>query len=237
MSRLAGNGAVGDRDRMAALNVAVMIPSRGRPAALRDAITCAQDHAASGVALYVGLDGDDDADYTGIGIEVAAVVHAKGRMRLGAWLNTLSKLALDDGQDVIGFTGDDHRLRTDGWDTLVTDAMPSMVYGDDLLQGERLPTACFWHRDVIAALGFYCPPVLTHFYLDDFWLRLATDLQCRTYLSGLVVEHLHPSAGKADRDATYDASEPLLQYDRVTFARYLAERYATDLQRAKAALT
>lgn len=102
----------------------------------------------------------------------------------------------------IGFMGDDHRIRTDGaWWNLVLDRNEAFVYGDDLLQGINLPTAVFIRGDVVAALGYFAPPVLQHLYADNAWLELGRASGSIHYEPRLVIEHMHPAAGKGDYDA------------------------------------
>jgi hypothetical protein len=193
------------------MSIAILTPSRGRPdrlAEMVDAIAATADSPAD-ITVYVGLDSDNFDDYKralawGWAAPVGQVV-VRPRMHLCPWVNELARFAWEDGHGIVGFMGDDHRPRTRGWDTQVERAMSKMnaglVYCDDGLQGERLPTAPFWHADVIAELGWFCPPQLTHMFLDNYWKLLADDLGRRAYLPGVLIEHLHPSAIGADGTA------------------------------------
>jgi len=123
---------------------------------------------------------------------------------------TLNKYAVEYARRYryIGFMGDDHRPRTERWDAQVIRTLAKMrvgmVYGDDLLQGAALPTAVFMAGNIINVLGWMAPPGLIHLYLDNFWLTFgnAMDDGIR-YLPNIVIEHMHPIAGKAPSDAGY----------------------------------
>jgi hypothetical protein len=133
----------------------------------------------------------------------------------------------------IGFLGDDHRPRTVGWDDKVIASLENhnVVYGNDLLQGENLPTAVFLRSEIIQKLGFMAPPTLVHLYLDNFWLELgkATTIE---YLPDVIIEHLHPFAGKAEWSDSYREVNDQALYDRdqQAFNEYMATQFAEDLR-------
>jgi hypothetical protein len=124
------------------------------------------------------------------------------------------------------FLGDDHRPRTAGWDGILIQAMqrrPSMAYSNDLLQGERLPTMITMTSDIVAALNGMVPPKMKHLYLDNFWKKLGQDLGALTYLDHVIVEHMHPVAGKAEWDEGYkevNATE-IYAFDALAYQNYI----------------
>ncbi len=117
----------------------------------------------------------------------------------------------------VGFMGDDHRPRTHGWDKLYLEALRELrtgiVYGNDLLQGENLPTQCAMTADIIRTLGYMAPPTLRHMYVDNYWRDLGRIARCLRYLPDVVVEHMHPLAGKADWDAGHLRVNDAAVYD------------------------
>jgi hypothetical protein len=142
----------------------------------------------------------------------------------------------------VGFMGDDHRPRTKGWDSRYVTALREMgtgiVYGDDLLQHEALPTQCAMTSDIIQALGYMAPPQLTHLYVDNFWLALGRAAGCIQYLQDVVVEHLHPIAAKAEWDEGHlrvNAQE-MHEKDNAAYRNWLYEGYnqAVDAVRSLA---
>lgn len=118
----------------------------------------------------------------------------------------------------IGFMGDDHCPRSVGFDAAYLDALREMgsglVYGNDLLQGERIPTQVAMTADIVRALGWMAPPVLHHLYVDNFWRDLGQHADCLRYLPDVIVEHRHPVAGKANWDAGYARVNDARVYER-----------------------
>lgn len=140
----------------------------------------------------------------------------------------------------IGFMGDDHRPRTKGWDQQYLDALRDLgtgiVYGNDLLQRQALPTQCAMTADIVRALGYMAPPSLTHMYVDNFWLALGAATDCIRYLPDVVVEHLHPAAGKAAWDEGYvRVNDPsMYSKDGTVFAEYVCETLPGDMEKVRA---
>lgn len=229
------------------MSVAVLCPSRERPERFRELLEAIDATAAKPVRVYLGVDCDDPtlAGY-GEACGPFATVDVCGgpRRSLARWLDDLSAQAVSDGHSIIGFMGDDHRPRTEGWDEIVHRGMlatpggPGMVYGRDGLQNERLPTWCFWSADVIRALGFFCPPPQEHMYLDNFWLALARGIGRCAYVPEILVEHMHPSVGKAAPDDGYARVEALSDGDAHAWERYVTDgSLSADIDRVLRAVS
>jgi len=194
--------------------LAVLVPTRGRPrnaARLQQAFT---DTGSLNAALIFVVDADDPElpgyrERAGVGEIAHLTVHdGEGGTGMSAALNHAAGRFAGE-YSALGFMGDDHLPRTAGWDAHVLGALagpgPAVVYCDDLLQGEALPTAAFMPSRLVRALGFMAPPVLRHLYVDNFWQELGQRLGGLRYLPDVVVEHLHPAAGKAAMDERYAA--------------------------------
>lgn len=109
--------------------------------------------------------------------------------------------------EAIGFMGDDHRPRTHGWDSSYLAALRGLgdgyVYGNDLLMGESIPTQVAISSSIIEVLGFFGPPGFTHLCVDLTWKDMGEGLGRIEYLPDVIVEHMHPAAGKAKNDSGY----------------------------------
>lgn len=109
--------------------------------------------------------------------------------------------------EALGFMGDDHRPRTIGWDTDYLRHLREMehgiVYGDDLLMGERIPTQVAISSTIVRTLGYYGHPSFTHLNVDVSWKDLGEAIGRLRYIPEVVIEHMHPAAGKARDDAGY----------------------------------
>ena len=218
----------------------MIVPSRGRPDNIAALLDAWRDITTGDSRLLVAVDDDDPELERYLKLDTAGCrMYVGPRLRLGGTLNTL---ALKHSREhfAIGFMGDDHRPRGPvGWDVqFVTELRrlgTGLVYGDDLLQRERLPTAVAMTSNIIRTLGYMVPPGLTHLYMDDFWLTLGRKLGSITYLSGVVIEHMHPVAGKAQMDAGYaEVNAPeMYRKDGETFERWKRESLIVEVARLK----
>ncbi|MER7487970.1 hypothetical protein ABTY20_19090 [Streptomyces sp. NPDC126497] len=212
--------------------LAVIVPTRGRPqnaSRLQQAFT--DTDSLNAVPVFV-LDADDPElpgylARVGVGEITHVMIHdGDGGTGMTAALNYAANVLADE-YAALGFMGDDHLPRTAGWDAHVLGALagpgPAVVYGNDLLQGEALPTAAFMPSRLVRALGFMAPPVLRHLYVDNFWLELGRTLGALRYLPDVVIEHLHPAAGKAAMDERY-AAVNATEADTADRAAWLAWR-------------
>lgn len=208
------------------MTMVVLVPSRGRPhniKRLADAwiTTGAEAH------LQVGVDDDDDVDaYCEALLDVGqAGVTVLPRTTMNGTLNAMAAEAAEH-YEAIGFCGDDHLPRTLRWDETITDKMEltPFVYANDLMQGPLLPTAIFMRSSVVTALGYMAPSVLKHLYLDNSWLEWGKAVGI-TYIPEVVIEHLHPHAGKAENDGGYDRvnGSEMYDHDRTAFDAYVAD--------------
>jgi hypothetical protein len=142
---------------------------------------------------------------------------------------------LKDDYEYFAFMGDDHRPRTQGWDSMLIDALDELgtglAYGDDLHQGEGLPTAVAMTADIVRELDGMVPPGMIHLYLDNFWLKLGKDLNAIKYLPEVVIEHCHPVWGTGKMDAGYqEVNAPeVYSADRIAFESYINSPAYADL--------
>lgn len=193
--------------------------------------------------LQVILDADDPAraEYPALPAYGSYRVLADSPHQVAAIVNDAARIAVADGWDAVGFMGDDHRMRSDGWDAMIAAEVergPAVIYGNDLHQGQALPTAVVITRDILEAVGYFCPPTQHHLYLDNFWRLLGEDLGCLRYLPNLIIEHMHPHAGKAPWDDGYTrVNDPALySRDEAAWHQFVVGRWPADLERARAAL-
>lgn len=221
-----------------------IVPTRGRPENMVELIHTW--NATTQVShLLFAVDNDDPRldEYKALFMEhgqEGMYLEIGPRLRLGG---TLNKMALKyiETYNVIGFMGDDHRPRTVGWDVQVLDAMmllpkgSGFVYGNDLNWGEGLPTSVFISSDIIETLGFMVPQGMIHLYFDNFWLDFGRALGRITYLPDVIIEHMHPSVGKAINDAGYqEVNAPeMFDHDRTVYEEYQRTQMIEDLLRCE----
>jgi hypothetical protein len=115
----------------------------------------------------------------------------------------------------IGFMGDDHLPRTNGWDWSVHAALSMshnlIAYGSD---GQTdpvdkvFPPLTWWVMDsrIITNLGQMVPWPLSHTCVDDYVYQLGRRTNSLVYLPDVLMEHMHPVWGKAKTDDSYERS-------------------------------
>lgn len=227
----------------------MVVPSRGRPANVARLIeafasTADGDHTS----LRVVVDSDDPElaayrDLVGRSMAEWLVLVIQGEhRRLNPILNAQASLvACTWPSGFVGFMGDDHVPRTNGWDRELVSAIgarPGVAYGNDLLQRQNLPTAVVMSSSIVRWLGYMSPPPLLHLYMDDFWKVLGLSVGNFQYRDDVIIEHVHPAAGKAPWDAAYQVtmSAGLLSEDGQRFTDFLAHQWPADLARLKGEL-
>jgi hypothetical protein len=213
----------------------VIVPSRGRPQNIRRLLKAWVDTEAT-ADLIVCVDNDDPflSQYAVMDLNFLT---AGPRQGLVGWTNEIA-MKHADRYRYLGSMGDDHVPRTVGWDRRICAALKELgtgiAYGEDLIQHEALPTACFLTSNIVRAIGYMCPPSLEHQYIDNVWLGWGRSLGYR-YLPDVVIEHMHPAAGTAELDPLYAESAALMDRDRRAFEEYLANGFTADI--AKVALS
>ena len=207
-------------------NLAVLVPSRNRPGSIAE-LCHAFELTDTDADLIVIVDDDEpqmDA-YLNLGCDI--LVFKKYGKGMAKPLNFAAQLMRDKYRH-FAFLGDDHRPRTKNWDLLLLNALDELgtgvVYGDDLLQGENLATAVAMSGDIVRALNGMVPQGMIHLYLDNFWMTLGKDLNALRYLPEVIIEHLHPIAGKAEWDDQYREvnAQEVFSADKQALDDYLA---------------
>lgn len=217
----------------------MIVPSRGRPDSIAELARAWERTITGSSVLLVAVD-DDDPELAAYEALAADVWVEFGPRRWAA--RTLNRYAHSCAADhfALGFMGDDHRPRTKGWDTRFVETLREMgsgvVYGNDLFQGENLPTAVALTSDIVLALGYMVPPELIHMYMDNFWLDLGKALRRIRYLPDVVIEHVHPMAGKTEWDDGYREVNAPMRYahDKLAYERWIADESYEALRRVRA---
>jgi hypothetical protein len=189
---------------------------------------------------------NDDPELTGYmasPIPLPATYQDPAGNMVGA-LNQAARWAIETlSPKYLGFIGDDHRFRTPGWDRAFTDVLVAkgggMVYGNDLFRPDGdIPTQIVMSVEIVQALGWMGLPTCTHLYIDNVWRHIGEALSCLYYMPDVVIEHLHPAAGKAEWDEGHrrvNAPE-MYGHDAEAFSQWVATSAAGDLKHVRDAL-
>jgi hypothetical protein len=213
--------------------VLVIVPTRSRPESTQLFFDLFQANSTKSDLAFC-LDDDDESVYPRI---PGVIYEVNPRLRLCGTINLIAKKYAEDYK-YVAFMADDHRIRTPGWDAVMTSQsqkQASICYGDDLLQGARLPTAVLMTSNIVRALGFMAPPQCVHLYLDNFWLDLGNALGILSYFPEVIIEHMHYSNGKSEMDAIYaDAnSSERFSSDCAAYHEYLNSQFASDIEKVR----
>lgn len=231
-------------------DLTIVVPSRGRPDNIHRLIKAFYGTTVLDTRLVVVVDQDDPSEglYEDVceatcGLGFVSFPFAATELKgLNPILNHFARAeALYSGY--IGFMGDDHLPRTHGWDERLITALGGksyprkcgVAYANDLFQGQSLPTAVVMDSDIVCALGYMSPPPLKHMYMDNFWKRLGEDLGSLQYLDDVIIEHLHPFAGKAASDEGYQRvnAQEVYDHDSAAYHEFLENQWPADLTRLR----
>jgi hypothetical protein len=211
----------------------VIVPSRERPHAVAELVEAFDATCTADTRLHLVLDDDSPAidEYRSAALDhpwggrLQVITHPSRNMCQALNMEAV-RVAEELRPFAIGFMGDDHRPRSMSWDQSYLDVLRELgtgiVYGNDLFQGERIPTQVAMTSDIIRTLGHMAPSVLVHLFLDDYWKDLGTQAGCLRYLPDVIVEHMHPFAGKAETDAGYERvnAKSMYQADHAAYMRW-----------------
>lgn len=216
----------------------VIIPARGRPDKAIAAFDALKAHSKIS-DFMIGLDDDDAENYP----EIEGVIReVNPRLRMNGTLNLLVN-RYETRYETITFMGDDHLVRTEGWDEKlyqpILERGYGISYGNDLFQGANLPTMVMMSTSISRILGFFAPPKLIHLYMDNFWKTFGQITNCLNYVPDAIIEHMHYMAGKSQVDAQYQEvnSSEVGNHDALAFKEYCETQLKDDAIRVLTELT
>lgn len=215
-------------------DLAVLVPSRGRPANVARLIDACERTCRADTMLHFGFDDDDPLlteNYKMIGGYSYTAV--RPRMGLAAWTNELAALNMDVPH--LASLGDDMVPVTDGWDVrLVEAAGPAgMSYPDD---GRRddVPEAVVVSTVIVKTLGWFALPSLEHWYVDNVWADLGSGAGCLAYLPDVRVDHRHPNVTGERGDRTYWDAGRKYGADLAAYQRWRMRQMRVDIETVRA---
>ena len=182
----------------------VIVPTRGRPQRIMEFYNFFINNSEVS-DLCLGIDDDQVEMYPK---DLDAIYEINPNMKLCPKLNLISAKYLDKYK-YICFMGDDVRTNTKGWDKMLIEPLKDKIgitYGNDLLNGAGLPNTIVVNSEFIKELGFMSPPGIEHFFIDNFYRDTGYVLGILKYFPDVILEHMHPSAGKSQIDETYMSS-------------------------------
>ena len=224
--------------------LSILVPTRSRPHNIRPILNAWYETAAfdDGAELVFLLDEDDSSVWQYRG-EIGRDAHFGSKIHLvteQTWLPMVTKLnrwALfhaDAGRSMVGFMGDDHLPRTEHWVRRVSFELTSggagIVSSPDGYRPDDLPTWWAMRGDIIRTLGRMVPAPVQHLYCDNAVRDLAVAANCYGWLEDVLIEHMHPIAGKGLVDDQYRTVNSAEQYagDRADYAVWSFQQLGAD---------
>jgi SAM-dependent methyltransferase len=230
------------------VELAVIVPTRGRPENIRKVIAAWDfTNAWDAADLILAVDADDpelpgyralfeehrhpDTDNPLFSLQIEStwrpMVHKLDRVAVA--------VAESRKYFAVGFAGDDHLPQTIDWAKTYLTALHEMgtglVYGDDGYQGRNLCTEWAVTSDVVRALGRMIPAPVEHMYSDVSILDLMEGAGAARHLPQVRIEHMHPIVGKAENDEQYKRVNSREQFkkDELDYNRWKTSTvYATQ---------
>jgi hypothetical protein len=213
-------------------DLALIVPSRGRPGNIYRLWTTLQETCQGDTQLIVGLDADDEANYDRLpGVEY---VVSDSLRHVGPWINHLATAAQPQYR-FIGHIGDDNIASTPGWDVQMMEALGGtrFAFGNDLYPREPGSLCChlFTRSGTVEKLGYLAVPSIKHMWVDPVWM--AWGRACGiTYLHEVYLRHLHfTGGGNAPYDDTYQRSVLTAADDKAAFDTYCGEQLNADIEK------
>ena len=191
------------------MRILLATPTRDRPGLFKKMVKSARLTAnqSDQLSIVARVDHDDPRRRDYITHSAAYTLLQGKRVRLPvAW----NEIAERSRYDILMMCADDLRFRTIGWDDDVREVFEQwpdrigLVYADDGLHDGKLATHPFVSREWIKTVGYYLPSILHGDFVDNWLHFLAAEIGRVVYLPRVYIEHMHPFAGKAPMDDTYN---------------------------------
>ena len=195
-----------------AIDISVLVPSRGRPDKLISMIKSALATAANSnrIEFCVWID-DDDSSYDSLlnsSLDLPIKVLRGPRALLNMMYNSL--LIIARGNYFL-WGGDDTQFRTNSWDQLLIEGINKfqdkvgVVYVNDLGKYNQIwATVGMVHRNWIDSFGYLFSPHMRDNGADGWITDVARQVNRCTFFDDVIIEHMQHRQGKAETDATYE---------------------------------
>jgi hypothetical protein len=214
--------------------ILTIVPSRNRNSKCLNFYESFKDNTLTSRFCFA-LDDDDAHNYDFIDDE-KVFYEINPRMGMNKTLNYVANKYVNE-YDYICFMGDDFRCRTYAWDNIllayISDIKYGIVYGNDLLQMEYLPTSVMMDSEIIKKLGYMSPLKMNHMYIDNYWKKLGETLGTLRYVPEVILEHMHFSNNKSELDDIYREvnSQEITEKDIYEYNRYLNEDFYNEIKK------
>src|SRR3990167_9217332 len=239
MNDLINRKAIKDMDLL------VICPTRERPERLQTFMESFNENILLGCTGIIYCVDDNDPQL----VEYQKIFGSEHCYHIGTGRRTITMKMnqvvndLCPGYKYYGYLSDDNIIKTQYFDTKMIEAIKDgggwgMAYGNDLFQGEKLPTHIFASGNLVKALGWLYLPSVRHLYGDNAWKVLGEGIHRLHYLKDVTIEHVHPMAKKAEWDESYKYtnSPAIYEGDKKAFHKWVKTNAKYDIERVVRAI-
>lgn len=206
--------------------VLVRMPTRNRPAQALNALAAYRMLAGYPIEIEVVVDRDDE--------KMASSEVLQRLCALGASVSVgdhNSKIeAVNGGRisdwDILVLASDDMIPVTDGYARIIVEEMnrhfpyfDGLIYFDDGYAGERCCTLPIFGKRLYDQFGYVYEPSYKSLCCDVEQTEVLRAMRRAVYVNKMIIEHMHPAAGKASFDPLYTRNESLFSEDKPIFER------------------
>ncbi len=220
----------------------VICPTKERPQICERMIKSFDKNSSSFAKLFFFIDHDDKYfnEYINLFDSTGHKFCIRGLKSLCEMYNHIVK-TLNTFQ-FYSETNDDFVYHTKDWDRILINKLKEkkggIAYGDDRYGGSNLPTTSIISGEIIQAVGWIHMPTLDYLCNDVIWREIGHRLNRLYYMPEVKIEHMHPLAGKAEKDDTFKRTNSEKSYTRghKAFREWKALQMNNDIQKIKEAL-
>jgi hypothetical protein len=205
-------------------------PSRGRPkeaTALMESFLATKASPDTELVFLVDKDDPTRSDYP------TSLILGEPT---GDPTGPLNRAALASEADIVGFTGDDSRLTTPGWDVLVEGVLraPGFCWGYDGTSDRPWPSTAFISRSIIQTLGWMVPPTLRRGFFDIAWTVLADSTKTvRIVQANFPHDNSRGDPSKPNYDPTFQVPPDVIAQDERAFQEWMTNAMPRDVQKLR----
>ena len=218
--------------------IGILLPTRQRPVDFKIFADSWRKTTEGYSNVIVRID-NDDYSYDEIRKEYPEFIYEIGDRNTA--LGILNELAVKyaDYYDYLGFMEDDCNYNTEGWETIFINKLDelgsnSIVWGNDLINGESIIGLPIMNSNIVKKLGYMSPPELKYLWPDHFWKKLGTELNSLCYFPDVIIEHRHYSTGKREKDSISEIIDRVgAQEDTNAFNNIYMSRFKDDVEKLR----
>ena len=189
--------------------ISILCPTRGRPDFMERLVQSAWDTSSSSNLECIFYLDDDDEPSLEKSFQIVECETVIGpRINLSqAWNKAYEKAS----GEIFFHAGDDLIFKTQNWDEMVRlqyrESKDKILFvgGQDGFHApeKNFLTHGFLHRNWVETVGYFVPPYFSSDFNDTWLNELADMIGRKIYMKDLLIEHMHPLAGKHFWDRTH----------------------------------